>query len=615
MATYEELHGKRVEVFTTDPTLDSSYEGQVWFNSTEGVNKTVVSSGTWISVQAASNGRSSAQGFGTQTSAVMAGGATGPGNQSYVEHYNGIGWAAGGAMPTTRQDGGGAGTETAGVVWCGEGPAKLNTTAEYDGSSWTVTNTYPITARGVRGSGTQTAALGVGGDTPSPAASNVSAEYDGSSWTAGNTLPGNRVAAATSGPQTSALVTTGKDNTPNPSVSNLNTAYDGTNWTAQTVYPLSLRQASSVGTSSSANLVAGGVGAAPFGDAVTTAAKWDGSSWTTTGSLGTKSTHMGYAGTSTASLICGGAQDYPSYPGVSQEFNQSISTITAAAWSAGGALPAATSGLAAAGTTNSSILAWGGYNPPGSGITTSLLYNGTSWTATPSLPAARVYQSGSGTATAAISGSGGDPPVTNSDEYDGSSWSAGGSMNTGRRHLNGNGPQTAAFVCGGYTGTTPTAATEEYNGSSWSNGGNLNTARYGISAGGSEPAGLAMGGGQPGSPPAFNNTEEYNGSAWTNVTALPAGRGYGIGYGPQTAAKQVNGYSGTANVSTTFDYDGTVFSTAASTATSRQDGAGGGTDNTVGVATGGYAPPGNISATEEYSTGTETVASKTLTTS
>ena len=71
----------------------------------------------------------------------LAEGATGPGNQSYVEHYNGIGWAAGGAMPTTRQDGGGAGTETAGLVWCGEGPAKLNTTAEYDGSSWTVTNT------------------------------------------------------------------------------------------------------------------------------------------------------------------------------------------------------------------------------------------------------------------------------------------------------------------------------------------------------------------------------------------------------------------------------------------------------------------------------------------
>jgi hypothetical protein len=289
------------------PAGPDEYTGQIWYNETTGKFRSVVASGAWISTASATNGRSSAQGFGIQTAAVMAGGATTAGNQSYVEEYNGSGWSTGGAMPTTRQDGGGAGTETAGVVWCGEGPAKLNTTIEYNGSSWTTTGAYPITARGVRGSGSQTAAIGLGGDTPAPAASNVSAEYDGSSWTAGNNLPGNRIAAATSGPQTSALATTGKDNTPNPSVSNLNTSYDGTNWTAQTVYPLSLRQASSTGTSSSANLVAGGVGATPFGDAVTTAAIWDGSSWTTTGSLGTKSTHMGYAGTSTAAVICVGS--------------------------------------------------------------------------------------------------------------------------------------------------------------------------------------------------------------------------------------------------------------------------------------------------------------------
>ena len=40
MATYEEIHGKRVETFSSDPTLDSSYEGQVWFNSTSGTLKT-----------------------------------------------------------------------------------------------------------------------------------------------------------------------------------------------------------------------------------------------------------------------------------------------------------------------------------------------------------------------------------------------------------------------------------------------------------------------------------------------------------------------------------------------------------------------------------------------
>ena len=60
----------------------------------------------------------------------------------------------------------------------------------------------------------------------------------------------------------------------------------------------------------------------------------------------------------------------------------------AAAFTSGGALPTGTNGLAAAGTTNSSILAWGGKTPPGSPTNASLLYNGTSWTATPNLGSA-----------------------------------------------------------------------------------------------------------------------------------------------------------------------------------------------------------------------------------
>mgnify|MGYP003327369245 CR=1 FL=1 len=42
MATYNEIYGKRVEVFDSDPTLSSAYEGQVWYNSTTGANKAVV---------------------------------------------------------------------------------------------------------------------------------------------------------------------------------------------------------------------------------------------------------------------------------------------------------------------------------------------------------------------------------------------------------------------------------------------------------------------------------------------------------------------------------------------------------------------------------------------
>ena len=42
MATYEEIYGKRVKEFDSDPTLDSSYEGQVWYDKSTGVLKSVV---------------------------------------------------------------------------------------------------------------------------------------------------------------------------------------------------------------------------------------------------------------------------------------------------------------------------------------------------------------------------------------------------------------------------------------------------------------------------------------------------------------------------------------------------------------------------------------------
>ena len=42
MATYEELYGKRVKELSTDPTLDSSYEGQVWYNSATGTLRSLV---------------------------------------------------------------------------------------------------------------------------------------------------------------------------------------------------------------------------------------------------------------------------------------------------------------------------------------------------------------------------------------------------------------------------------------------------------------------------------------------------------------------------------------------------------------------------------------------
>ena len=103
MSTYEELHGKRVEVFTTDPTLDSSYEGQVWFNSTDGVNKTVVAVEAWASSSNMTSGRGAmGHGSASQTAGLVFGGFLGPGTYyTKTEEYNGTGFSVGGELPTT----------------------------------------------------------------------------------------------------------------------------------------------------------------------------------------------------------------------------------------------------------------------------------------------------------------------------------------------------------------------------------------------------------------------------------------------------------------------------------------------------------------------------------
>ena len=118
MASYEEIHGKRVETFSSDPTLDSTYEGQVWFNSTSGTLKTVVFSQAWHSGTNMPATKGAAGAGGTASSAFSAGGTPGPTNLTI--EWNGLGYEAGGNITQTRDSIGGAGTGVpAGLIFGG----------------------------------------------------------------------------------------------------------------------------------------------------------------------------------------------------------------------------------------------------------------------------------------------------------------------------------------------------------------------------------------------------------------------------------------------------------------------------------------------------------------
>ena len=102
------------------------------------------------------------------------GGSTGPGYDALVnsvEEYNlsintvtAAAWASGGALNVPRVQTYEAGSQTAGLIFGGEGPpGARNQTEEYNGSTWTEVNNMPATNKDHAGFGIQTAAVACGG--------------------------------------------------------------------------------------------------------------------------------------------------------------------------------------------------------------------------------------------------------------------------------------------------------------------------------------------------------------------------------------------------------------------------------------------------------------------
>ena len=185
MAEYESIHGTKVKYLSSNPTLDSSTEGQVWYNSNSGTNKVL--------------------------SQIKA-------------------WSSGGNMAVVRRESGAAGTQTASVVFGGglpPGNPDSNATEEYNGATYTTSGNLNAAREGMGAAGIQTAALGFGGATyPSPGQRNVTEGYDGSSWTSLNNLQSNRSYVQGFGTQTAALAVGGAPDSP----VNLQTeSWDGTN--------------------------------------------------------------------------------------------------------------------------------------------------------------------------------------------------------------------------------------------------------------------------------------------------------------------------------------------------------------------------------------------------
>jgi len=622
MSTYRKIHGRSIQAVTTDPTGDIT-EGQVWYNTTNDIFKSVLGVEAWRSGSVLSEGgRYNLTGVGTDTAGLVFGGDINPGpgevRQAKTEEYNGLGWTQTPNMNTARDLTGGFGIQTAAATAGGRtapSPSGSNITEHYDGSSWTtVPGTLNTTRFGAGGFGTQTAGAVCGGTPPT---TNATEEYNGSAWTSVNNMNNSvsSLQSATSGTQTAGIRVAGYPN------SNTIELYDGTNWTNSPGSLNTDRYSGSYQGSQTAGFYAGGELFPPT-NATTATETWDGTSMTTSpATLGTAvKYHAGSRSSpSTSGWICGG---FPPGAGVSrtEEYNRSVNVITAAAWASASNFPAPASAVRGFGTVHSASISIGGETGAGPTVNSCYSYDGSGWTSVPAIPSTARNAFGYGTQTAGLYSGGntqpGQNPVTNaSAEWDGSGWTSGPTMDTARGFGASSGVQTSALATGGDNGSAPLGVSnvESYNGSSWTAETAYPTGAYGVTGcGRSETTAFVFGGEAP-YPGGNPNVATYNGSAWTTTatpvgTLLPANTQQASSYGEQD---DCIAFGGTSSQSATAGWNGTAWSTRPSMGTGRS--AGGTGISTDALAFCGSPVPAGGNKTEEFIGETSALNVKTLT--
>jgi hypothetical protein len=621
MSNYEDIYGKRVKELSADPTLNSSYEGQVWYNSTEGVLKSVVNFASFSAGANLIKARRSNSGInaGTLTAGICFGGQTNglTSNVTDTEEYNGTGWSAGGAANTARGNLAGTGTQTAALWAAGNtgGPPIAGSLSgnveEYNGSTWTEVNNVSTARADHAGAGPQTAAFISGGVISTSTITTSTEEYDGTNWTGGGAIPAAREYFSGTGDSTNGLLCGGAP----PSFRNTTFLYDGSSWTNGPNLNTGVQAHKTIGAVDDA-LRIGGV----IPSRTTTVENYDGTSWSTfPASIATgRDSCIGAGGTSSAGFIAGGAT--PSTSSITEELVKSINTITAAAFSAGGTMGTARSRGTGGGTTNAGIFA------NGQNVNVEE-YNGTSWSEQNNMPTSLRDPSGFGTQTAFVGCAGYNPGPGNiaaTHEYDGTNWTTTGNMNTARASA---APIAAGITTAGLVAQndqSPYKTVESYNGSTWTTESSVANGRSRGNMTGTESAAFLVNGYgvDPASPQpgvSTTTTENYNGSTWTAGTSSLQGTlaSLGMANGNQdntTIAGGFDQHPAFVRLSTVQNYNGTSWITQPSMGTARYAGTGGGTPS-GGFVAGGSAPSGATGATEELEPETTAVTAQTLTSS
>ena len=318
MATYKKDKGVHVKSYNEDPdkTYPSAFEGQLYYNSSDGQFKFIgLGTGTWASAPALNTARRYPGGTGIQKSAICIAGQNYPSFYVLTEEYDGTSWTEVGDLSTGRGRLASGGTATAAFAAAGNmgPPGDTNSAEKWNGSSWTSAGTVNTARGNIAGAGSNTAAIAFGGN-PSPAYTEI---YDGSSWSETGDLNNGRTALAGAGTSTAGWAAGA--GSPGANVETFN----GSSWTEVGDMNSGRGYLAGWGTTTSAIVVGG----APPGTKCALTESFDGTSWTETGDLGTANKYLAAAGANnTAGIQIAGSTGSPpdgSAVNTSEEFTVS----------------------------------------------------------------------------------------------------------------------------------------------------------------------------------------------------------------------------------------------------------------------------------------------------
>ncbi len=270
-----------------------------------------------------------------------------------------MGWAAGGALSTAKEQLAGCGIDTAALSIAGyDGTYVESIVCEsYDGAAWGAEADYFDGMRLLAACGTLGAGLAFGGN---DGATDVhdTREYDGAAWAAGGDLSGVKASIGGAGTQ-------------------------------------------------AAGLCMGGIGD------LTATEEYDGAAWAGGGALNTGRDDHGACGLQTDAVCMGGK------PGLL--YTTSTEEYDGAAWAGGGALGTGRSYNRAFGTGSGDAATCGGWTAAFTYTDTTELYNGAAWSAGPAMTVGTAMHGTAGNTTNGLAFGGEDDltgaPVTTTLEY------------------------------------------------------------------------------------------------------------------------------------------------------------------------------------------------------